>query len=338
MRRFGRGLAALAVALTPASATLLAAPGAAPPHPPVGIEAWRADPRRLPDPLTADPAAIQRYFATLNATKQRELASTYPGVVGNLDGVPIDLRYAANRGQERQILLYDPRGDGEVAQVFGDVTTAQRIAILVPGAGNRLANFWRGVGGKAYRSPARQGADLYQASRAYNKEHFAVIVWLGYDAPDGINVAATREDLAEDGAAALERFVHGLTVIRPQATLALLGYSYGSTVIGLAARHLPVPVTDLAAFGSPGMGVNTAAGLGTTAHVWAGLSDRDAMRLVPGLKIFGLGHGRQPADPAFGATVFPTRDVVDHDHYLAPGTDSLKSLTLIALFGGEARP
>jgi hypothetical protein len=337
MRRIGRGLAALAVALTPVSSTLLAAPSAVSVKPPIGIEAWRADPRRPPDPLTTDPAAIQRYFAKLDAPTQHELADKYPGVVGNLDGAPIELRYAANQRQEPQILLYDPRGNGRVAQVFGDLTTAQRIAILVPGASNRLANFWRGVGGKPFRSPARQGADLYATAKRY-KAGFAVIVWLGYDTPSGINVAATREDLAGDGAAALERFVKGLTVVRPQATLALLGYSYGSTVIGLAARHLPPQVTDIAAFGSPGMGANTVAELGTTAHVWAGLSDRDAMRFVPGLKIFGLGHGRQPADPLFGATVFPTRDVVDHDHYLYPGTDSQKSLTLIALFGPEARP
>ena len=338
---FGRGLAALAVALTPASATLLAASGAVPPNPPVGAEAWNDDPRRLPDPVTTDPAAIQRFFAGLNPTTQRELASTYPGVVGNLDGAPIELRYAANRTtaeRNEQILLYDPRGDGEVAQVFGDLTTAQRIAVLVPGAGNRLGNFWLGVGGKAFRSPAHQGADLYRTAQTYGAHHLAVIVWLGYDAPDGINVASAREDLARAGAAALERFVAGLTAICPQATLALLGYSYGSTVIGLAARHLPAAVTDIAAFGSPGMGVDTVAGLHTTARVWAGLSGRDPMRFVPGVKIFGLGHGRQPADPAFGATTFPTRDVVDHDHYLAVGTDSQASLTRIALFGSEVQP
>lgn len=336
--RLGRGLAALAVAVTPASATLLAAAGAVPPDPPVGVEAWNADPRHLPDPLTTDPAAIQRFFAGLNATTQCELASTYPGVVGNLDGAPIELRYAANRFGARQILLFDPRGDGKVAQVFGDLAIAQRIAILVPGAGNQLGNFWSGVGGKAFRSPAQQGADLYRTAQTDGDHHFAVVVWLGYDAPDGINVAAAREDLAQVGAAALERFVAGLTAIRPQATLALLGYSYGSTVIGLAAGHLPVQVTDLAALGSPGMGVDTVAELGTTARVWAGLSDRDPMRFVPGVKFFGLGHGRQPTDPAFGATVIPTRDVVDHDHYLAVGTDSQASITRIALFGSEARP
>lgn len=335
MRRLSCLAATLAIALLPATATLLAAPGAAHANPPIGAEMWRTDPRGLPDPLTAGPQAIQRYFAGLSEQEQRELADEYPGVIGNLDGAPIALRYAANRATGQQILLYDPRGDGEVAQVFGDLARAQRIAILIPGAGNRLGNFWRGVGGKAFRSPSRQGIDLYRAAQRY-KATFAVIVWLGYDAPSGINIAATREDLAVDGAAALERFIAGLAVIRPQATLALLGYSYGSTVIGRAAKHLPVQVTDLVAFGSPGMGVDTVAELGTTARVWAALSDRDTMRFVPGLKIFGLGHGRQPADPAFGATVFPTRDVVDHDHYLAPGTDSLTSLTLISVFGGEA--
>lgn len=348
MRRWSSQLlAALAVALTPASATLLAAPSDVRVTPPVGADAWRADPGDLPDPTTADPAEVERYFAGLSDAARRRLAATYPGVVGNLDGVPVELRYLANRlalagsgygERDGQFLVFDPQGQGRVAQVFGDLSTASRIAVLVPGAGNRLDNFWRGVGGKAFRSPSRQGLGIHlQAPRYGPTEGFAVIAWLGYDAPDGVNASAARRDRARSGADALDRFVAGLAVVRPQATIALLGYSYGSTVIGLAARHLSAQVTDIAAFGSPGMGVDDVARLGTTARVWAGLSDRDPMRFVPGIRCFGLGHGRQPTDPAFGATVFSTRDVVDHDHYLAEGTDSQASLTRIALLG-EDRP
>jgi pimeloyl-ACP methyl ester carboxylesterase len=269
-------------------------------------------------------------------------------VAGNLDGAPPALRYLANqramdaagtpyRGRSGQYLLFDPRGQGRVAQVFGDLSTADRIAVLVPGAGNRAGNFWRGVGGRSFRSPSVQGVGLYQAARRYgpDADRFAMVVWLGYDAPDGVDPSAAREDLAQAGAAELARFVAGLTAIRPQATIALLGHSYGSTVIGLAARRLPRQVTDIAAFGSPGMGVADVSRLGTTARVWAGLSRRDVMRLLPDLQILGRGHGTQPAGPGFGATVFGTDDVADHDHYLAPGTDSQANLTHIALYGTD---
>lgn len=343
-------LVAAAVAATPSVAALTAAPGRLRDVPPAGIEAWRADHRRLPDPSRADPASIRRFLTAAGPHLQRDLLAAYPGVVGGLDGAPPQLRYAANRhtmvaagapyrDRAGQYLLFDPRGHGRVAQVFGDLSTADRVAVLVPGAGNRADNFWRGVGGRPYRSPAVQGADLYDAARRHGPpaDRFAVVVWLGYDAPDAVDASAVREDLAREGAYALGRFTAGVVALRPHVTVALLGHSYGSTVIGLAARRLPAQVTDLVAFGSPGMGVDEAAGLGTTARVWAGLARRDIMRWVPGVRLLGLGHGRQPADPGFGARVFDTDDVADHDHYLARGTDSQASLTRIALFGADRR-
>jgi hypothetical protein len=284
----GKHLVMLALALFPAAATLLSAP------------------------VAVRPAAV--------------------------DTTPFETRYAASHEAmlragppyndwDGRFLEFDPSGDGRVAQVFGDLSTADRIAVLVPGAGNRLANFERGVGGKALRSPAVQAAELYKAVR---RDGFAVVAWLGYDAPNALDRTAAREDLARDGAVALERFVEGLLAIRPHATVALLGHSYGGVVIGLAAPWLDPRVTDLAVFGCPGMGVDDVAELHTTARVWAGLAGGDPMRWVPGIRLFGLGHGQQPTDPAFGARVFGTGGVLDHDQYLAPGTESLANLARIA--------
>ncbi|WP_238007437.1 alpha/beta hydrolase [Dactylosporangium sp. AC04546] len=263
------------------------------------------------------------------------------------DAVPpaerIDERsYAANKaamdaagppyaGRDGQFLLFDLRGRGRVAEVFGDLDTARRIAVLVPGAGNRADNFWRGVASRPHRSPSRQASDLQKATS------IAVIAWLGYDTPAGIDVSAFREDLAHAGAAALERFIGALTTAHPRATVALLGHSYGGTVIGLAARRLPSAVTDLVVFGCPGMGAATVRGLGTTARVWAALSPHDPMRFVPGVRIGGLGHGRRPVDPAFGARLIPAATVQDHDHYLAPGTDAQEAIAHIARHGGDQR-
>ncbi|MFD2469899.1 alpha/beta hydrolase [Amycolatopsis silviterrae] len=221
--------------------------------------------------------------------------------------------------------------DLSAAQVFGSPATADRIAILVPGVANRPDTFWTGVGGLRHRAPAVQAADLHRSAAEQGiADNFAVIAWLGYEPPGGVGIAAARQDLARAGAAALNRFVRGLLAVRPQATVALLGHSYGSTVLGLAAPDLPRQVTDLASFGSPGMGVRHVTQLRTTARVWAGQSSRDWIKWVPGVRFFGLGHGTKPADPAFGARVFATSDVADHDHYLSPGTDSLAALTRIA--------
>ncbi|MEV0844145.1 alpha/beta hydrolase [Actinocatenispora sera] len=340
-RRIRTGVLAAVVALSPTTATVLAPAAANRPAAPIGTAVWRADPRALPDPVTADPAAVRRFYATEPPAARRALALRYPGVVGASDGAPVALRYAANRVAMRaagprfadrpgRYLLFDPRGDGRAAEVFGDLARADRIAVLVPGAGVGAANFWSGVGGRGYRALARQADQLYRSAR---RPGFAVIAWLGYTTPKGVSLSEAREDLARTGAAALVRFVAGLAAVRPHATVALLAHSYGSVVVGLAARRLPPQVTDLVVVGSPGMGVDDVSRLGTAARVWAGRCPGDWIRWVPGERVFGLGHGRAPTDPAFGARAFGTGGVADHDHYFAPGTASLANLAAIATRG-----
>lgn len=341
-------LAAGAIVLAPTAATLLAPSGTLPPAPPMGTAAWRADPSRLPDPVHADPVAVHDFLTTASEAERGTLVAEYPGVLGNLDGAPVALRYAANQAAMRaagppyadhtgQFLLFDPRDGGRIAEVFGDLATADRIAVLVPGAGDSGDNFWTGVGGRSYRSPAVQAANLYRSAAGYGPAagRFAVIAWLGYQPPSGVDTAAAREDRAQAGAVALRRFLAGLLAVDPHATIALLGHSYGSTVVGVAAHLLPSQVTDIAVFGSPGMGVDNVAQLRTTARVWAGQSSQDWIRWIPGVRVLGLGHGTKPVDPSFGARIFGTGGVADHDHYLSPGTESLANLTRIAMFGTD---
>jgi hypothetical protein len=268
---------------------------------------------------------------------------------GNSARTPLATRYADNRAAmlaygapyagwatgDRQFLVFDPRGDGLVAEVFGDLSTADRIAVLVPGVDTRGTNFVTGLGGVAERAPAVQAANLYQTLTVGRVggggERVAVVAWLGYVTPHGVGRDAAREELARAGAVALDRFVGTLVQQRPSAGITLIGHSYGSVVIGLAAPHLPRQVTDLVAIGSPGMGVADATDLHTAARVWAGLSPTDWIRWVPGVEFLGVGHDTQPADPSFGARPFATTGVTNHDRYLAPGTASLTNIAAITL-------
>jgi pimeloyl-ACP methyl ester carboxylesterase len=239
--------------------------------------------------------------------------------------------YATWAGQGRHFLFFDPAGDGRAAEVFGDLSTATRIAILVPGVGTTLDNFERGLGGVARRAPGVQGRTLYE-QLSKRRADVAVISWLGYDAPDGVDLAAVTEGRARTGAAALTTFVQDVRRQRPAATVTLIGHSYGSTVVGLAARHLP-EVHDLVTLGSPGMGVSRAADLGG-ATVWSALAPQDWIRRLPQVRILGLGLGKRPTSAGFGAHLLPTDGVAGHDYYLVPGSATLRAVTDVVLSGG----
>jgi pimeloyl-ACP methyl ester carboxylesterase len=243
--------------------------------------------------------------------------------------------YAGWVAAGRRFVLFDPAGDGRTAEVVGDLSTADRVVILVPGVGTRLADFDRGLGGVARRAPAVQARAVAAAARSVDPgARVAVVAWLGYDPPDGLGLAAVRAESAADGARELLRFVDAVAAARPTATIAVVGHSYGAVVVGLAAPRLDPRVTDMVAIGAPGMGVGDAGDLRTDARVWAAEAATDWIRRVPGVRLFGLGHGRHPADPAFGARPLPTDGVAGHDGYLVPGAASLTAIARIAASAG----
>jgi len=311
-------------------------PSSAAPYEPPGSAAWLADTvdgHATPDPATASAAEVAAFFASLTPDAAADLARRHPGVVGNLDGVPLSLRYEANERTAglpgRQLLAYDPRGDGRIAEVVGDLATAERVAVIVPGVDTTLENFHTGLGGKQERSPLWQARQVFEAA---GDDKLAVIAWLGYDAPEngGVDtISAVRSDRAESGGDSLGRFLDGLAILRPQATVTVIGHSYGSTVAAYAAPGFPVQVTDLVALGSPGMDVDTAADLDTTARVWAGLAADDPITKVPDVRLLGLGHGEDPADAEFGAFALDTTGNSGHDGYFVPGTAALRGIAAI---------
>ncbi|MEV0117167.1 alpha/beta hydrolase [Streptomyces sp. NPDC050844] len=313
----------------------------------------------LPDPATAPPARVASFFGSLSDARQRELAERHPSVVGNLDGAPISLRYEANslslkaeRDRERarasdpgltqqdherarslvaryeelldpgrRILAFDPRGRGQIAEVYGDLASADRVSVVVPGSDIDLSTFDRSK--DQYGTPAGMARSLHAAAG----DRTAVVAWVGYTTPVGLGPDAATGRLAEAGAPRLARFVQGLTASgapRP----AVFCHSYGSVVCGLAAPKLPA--SDLVVLGSPGMRADSVSDLHTTARVWAARDDSDWIGDVPNVELFGLGHGADPAGPGFGARRVPAERAEGHTGYFAPGTDSLQAFAAIA--------
>ncbi|WP_329131696.1 alpha/beta hydrolase family protein [Streptomyces sp. NBC_01476] len=332
------------------------------------ISAWMSGKvglRRLPDPKAA-PGAIARFFASLTATQRLGLAKRYPLVVGNLNGAPTALRYLANRlaltearsaeralyrsgkltpvGRQnarllverytslltgnRQILAFDPTGAGRAAEVLGDLDTASRISIVVPGVDTDMLSFERDD--KPYQAPAGMARELYGAEASADPgAHTAVVAWADYTTPIGVGLDASTGLDAERGAVRLEGLV---TALPRQAEVALFCHSYGSVLCGVAAPDLPRGrVSDITVFGSPGVRARHADDLHTTAHIWAARDAGDWIGDVPHLEFAGLGHGADPVSSSFGARVISAAGASGHPGYFAPGTTSLANFAEIAL-------
>ncbi|MFD5200231.1 alpha/beta hydrolase [Streptomyces sp. NPDC058375] len=342
MRRYARTLAAFALATSVVAGTAGWVSGDAQQAltgPPPGSAQWREDGAlgtELPDPERSTPDEVAAFFAGLSVREQQLLVVRHPSVVGNLDGTPLELRYRANSlalaaaddpryrslaAPGRQILAFDPRGRGQVAEVFGDLRAAHRVSVVVPGSDNDAGTFDRKVA--AHGAPAGMARTLHTAAGPGT----AVVAWVGYTTPVGVGIDAASGTLAEAGAGRLTRFTEGLTADGLPAP-AVFCHSYGSVVCGLAAHRLPA--TDLVVLGSPGMRADDAAGLRTKARVWAAKDPTDWIDNVPNVRFAGLGHGTDPTDPAFGARRVPANEARGHAGYFAPGTDSLRTFAAIA--------
>ncbi|GLY52708.1 alpha/beta hydrolase [Lentzea sp. NBRC 102530] len=197
--------------------------------------------------------------------------------------------------------------------IVGDLATARDVVVVVPGSDVDVDRFDRTVG--------RMAANLHAEA---HRDDLAVIAWLGYRTPQGLGVDAVTGSLARQGAERLADFVRALP---SRVRVHVIGHSYGSVVVGLAAHELDV--ADVVFTGSPGVRASSAAELGTRARVWVLRSSGDWMRFVPNVRLFDLGHGTDPASDGFGATVLRFEGG-KHDTYYEPGTETLKALVGIA--------
>ena len=272
------------------------------------------------DPMQPLPALTARALAARYAADSAAIARAARSA--SRSGDPA-LARALQAMRGRHFLSFDARGQGAAVEVVGNLATAKRVAILVPGSDTSLSTF----NSRGTASPEGGAAAIAaQARRLDPGARLAVIAWLGYATPSTLSPAIVGSADAEQGARALRPLVTGLAARGYQ--IALLCHSYGSVVCGLAAPHLPV--TDIAAFGSPGMDVSSARDLHSGARVWAGMAGGDWIRYVPHVRLLGLGFGQDPTAPAFGARIFGC-GAGGHSGYFRPGGTALRNLAYIAL-------
>ncbi|MFF2411911.1 alpha/beta hydrolase [Streptomyces sp. NPDC058092] len=220
-------------------------------------------------------------------------------------------------GPARHLLSFDGRHGGRAVEVVGDLSGADRIAVLVPGAGMSVDNYWRLKGGA-------------QALRRELGDRAVVVAWLGYETPATVSLAAATSRRAHDAAPELREFLGELRRIKPAARTSLLCHSYGSVVCARAAAGLQV--ADLVLYGSPGVGVDDVAGLRTPADVWAGRGGDDWIADVPHVRLqlpyTDVGFGTDPVSDGFGARIFDAGSG-GHSDYLEPGSVPLKNIARI---------
>src|SRR5580692_4744931 len=272
---------------------------------------------QAPPALTAS-ALSARYAADAQAIAGAERTATRDGD-SQLAGALVRLR-------TQHVLFFNPNGQGVAAMVIGDLATATRVAILVPGSDTTLATFFSRGSSSPGGGAEALAAEAHRLDPFGPGERLAVIAWLGYPAPAMLSPAVMTSGDAGQGAQALRPLVTALA--RHGDQVALLCHSYGSVVCGLAAPRLPV--TDIAVFGSPGMDASSVRSLHTTARVWAGRDAGDWIRDVPHVRLLGIGFGADPTAPPFGARRFGCGGD-GHSGYLQPGSVSLRNLAYIAL-------
>ncbi|WP_392673514.1 alpha/beta hydrolase [Streptomyces sp. LN785] len=280
---------------------------------------------------TAVPAPAPAALAPLRAATPEALARRYAANRGSILAAE---RMATGHGDRRRaaalrafadparhFLSFDGRDGGRGAEVFGDLSTARRIAVLVPGAGISVDAYGR----------LRAGA---VALRRQLGDGSAVIGWLGYETPAMVGRAAVTTGRAEEAAPGLRAFLGELHRARPAARTSLLCHSYGSVVCAEAAPGLDV--ADIVLYGSPGTGVGDVSALHTPATVWAGRGGDDWIAGVPHVQLrlpfCTIGFGTDPVSPEFGARRFEAGDG-GHSDYLKPGSVSLRSLARIVSGG-----
>jgi len=226
------------------------------------------------------------------------------------------------------LLFSDLHGDGRAAMAIGNVATATHVVVLVPGMGSDASNF------AALVADARR-LQYHAGLRLGGSGSVAVVAWLGYDAPAGLDepwrayqVLGTAR--AEAGGRALREFVDRLG--RPDAVITLVGHSYGSLVAVDAAKRHPA-VDQVVVLGSPGLGADRIGGLdldpGTTLFAAAFPADPVAR---------SGWFGRSPTEPRFGAVALdatpapgePGADITRaHSSYFEPGSRMLDSIAAV---------
>ncbi|MGW0556828.1 alpha/beta hydrolase [Streptomyces sp. NPDC002926] len=285
-------------------------------------------------PTGKSPAERKAWWDGLTEEQRVAYLAVYPDTVGNLDGIPSVARDEANRaylpqlmgklseqGDEasqtklaglqgiQQQLISGPsqppmfllgigdQGNGRAIVAYGNPDTSRNVSAYVPGLGTKL-------NGEFATGTMKRAFDTASGARELDPSS-ASIVWLGYDAPQDVDVMSDGD--AKRGAPAYNSFMSGLLATNDNADphVTAIGHSYGSLTVGQATQQPGgIPgADDIILVGSPGVGVDRAEDLGVgKQHVFVGAADNDPVTKLPskpeaGMILGGAGTGAVAGSP-----------------------------------------
>jgi hypothetical protein len=246
--------------------------------------------------------ADQERLDLLGGARTPEQSAQLDAINKSLGGIEaIEQRlYHAKPGQQPAFLLgFDSSGAGRAIVAMGNPDTAANVATYVPGTGACLGS----VNGDLQRSDS-----MVQAARVAGSPSTAAITWVGYDAPQQIFPDAAEDKWADGAKQGLDRFQDGLRASHEGARAhnTVIGHSYGTTVVGHAARDGDLNADDVVFVASPGVGATHADQLHLDSvpsdqvgqHVHSTVAQHDPIQLAAGI------NGPDPTGLSFGGSTF----------------------------------
>ncbi len=277
-----------------------------------------------------------------DATRYTNARRTEQGLAASADAVN-----EHNQHPDVLLLRYEPAafgGDGAAAITMGNPDTAANTAVLVKGLGS-------GVKQGTLTNP--DGVRLYnEANRADWGKDTAVVMWVGYDAPDSAADPGLYEpNMARSGGRSLAADVNAFAVTHQGPThVTVVGHSYGSTTVADAAAGFGMHANDIVLVGCPGTDLARSAAdfqLSPDGHLYVGDASQDEVSLFGEDTIKtpfgGIGLGQDPALDGYGSVRFKAEvpgysfnPFYDHSHYFDLGSESLFSIGDVISGHGDA--
>ncbi|MGW1730625.1 alpha/beta hydrolase, partial [Streptomyces sp. NPDC001999] len=226
------------------------------------------------DKSPAEREANRNYLPVLIDTLERQGGADAQTKLEALRGIQTKIHEPSK--VPMYLLGIGDEGNGRAIVAYGNPDTSRNVSAYVPGLQTKLnADF--------VDETLQRGMDTAIGARGYDSSS-AAIVWLGYDAPQDVDVMGKGD--AERGAPAYNNFMEGLQVTNENKDphMTAIGHSYGSLTVGTASQQdggIP-GADDVILLGSPGTGVDKAEDLGVgKEHVFVGAAENDPVTKLP---------------------------------------------------------